>query len=134
MTQVAQPGWVYNPTRWTWNSPENAYKTVPYPYQFNQNFVHQQNNLIRVAGPESAKEYPLGPNSAVILMDAENPVFYLKTTDDGGFATLRMFDFEERVEKEKVIDVSPEIYASKDDIEVLRKSLDDIKETLKGLM
>ena len=48
---------------------------------FNNNNNMQQpqqpvSNILRVTGPESAKAYPVSPNSDVILFDGENPVFY----------------------------------------------------------
>lgn len=33
-------------------------------------------NIFRVIGPESAKAYPLPPDSNVVLFDGEKPVFY----------------------------------------------------------
>lgn len=93
-----------------------------------------QNNLLKVQGPESAKAYQLGPNSTVVLFDANDPIFYLKATDDGGFATLRTFEFSER--PPETIDVKPveSGYAGKDELEEIKKQLSDISEALKGLV
>lgn len=139
---TGMPSWVYRPEI-----------TTPYPYQtqtnpysvgpgYSQPFMPRpQNNLLKVTGPESAKAYPIAPNSEVALFDAENPVFYVKTTDASGYPTLRTFKFEEVTPQ--VIDVQPSAevtqpdlseFASKKDLVGLQADISEIKETLKGLM
>lgn len=97
------------------------------------------NNIIRVTGPESAKAYPLGERSSVILFDAENPIFYLKTTDDGGFPNpLRSFSFEEikTVENQQpAIEQTDAVnFATKEDFETLEKNVSELKNMLEGLV
>ena len=53
------------------------------------------NNLIQAMGPESAEEFKVGPNSHVIIMDSNRPVFYMKDSDDTGHAKTRAFEFHE---------------------------------------
>ena len=93
-----------------------------------------ENNIIRVTGPESAKAYPLGRDSAIVLFDAKNPIFYLKTTDDGGFPLpLRTFRFEEIIEQPpEPIDTSN--FATKSDLEDLEKNISELKNLLEGLV
>lgn len=57
-----------------------------------------QNNqgLLWVQGESGAKAYLMAPNSTVMLMDSEDSVFYLKSTDTAGMPTLRTFDYKER--------------------------------------
>ena len=57
--------------------------------------AQQQTNVVKVSGRGGADAYPMGPNSAMVLMDAGEDVFYWKTTDGGGFPTVRAFRFEE---------------------------------------
>lgn len=97
------------------------------------------NNLLRVTGPESAKAYSIPPNSSVVLFDANDPVFYLKSTDDSGFATLRTFEFTERAPD--VLDVKAEVpaidtaaFASKEDFQALDEKIENIADLLKGLV
>lgn len=52
-----------------------------------------QQGLIRVTGMEGAKAYQMGPNSAVPLFDANEDVFFVKSTDGAGFPTIRAFRF-----------------------------------------
>lgn len=55
----------------------------------------QSNSIVWVQGEAGAKSYMVGVNSSVILMDSENPFFYIKTADQAGMPTLRKFRFEE---------------------------------------
>ena len=110
----------------------------------NNNNMQQQpqqpvNNIIRVTGPESAKAYPLGERSSVVLFDAKNPIFYLKTTDDGGFPNpLRSFSFEEIKTTENQQPVAEQInttnFATKEDFETLEKNVSELKNMLEGLV
>ncbi len=62
-----------------------------------QNYTPQQNNgVLWVQGEEGAKAYMVAAGNSVLLMDSENPVFYLKSCDQSGIPSLRMFDYTER--------------------------------------
>ena len=102
-----------------------------------QQSQHPTNNIIRVTGPESAKAYPLGERSSVVLFDAENPIFYLKTTDDGGFPNpLRSFSFEEIIPEtqpqSEQVDTSS--FVTKNDLESLEQDISELKDMLEGLV
>ena len=114
---------------------------MPQQYRTMYGYSQQQrqpfNNLLRVTGPESAKAYSLGPNSKVVLFDADNPVFYLKSTDDSGFATLRTFDFTERpVEAPAVqqLPTQPVPDSLQKEVDEIRSDISDLKELLEGLV
>lgn len=63
---------------------------VPAPAQNN-------NGVIWVQGEAGAKSYLVAPGNTVMLMDSENSVFYLKSTDVSGMPMpLRIFDYIER--------------------------------------
>ena len=48
-------------------------------------------------GEAGAKSYLVAPNTTVMLMDSENDVFYLKSTDASGMPMpLRVFEYKER--------------------------------------
>lgn len=53
------------------------------------------NNILQVMGPESAQAYQLGPDSQVILIDSNKPVFYMKKSDSSGYSETRAFKFHE---------------------------------------
>lgn len=53
------------------------------------------NNILEVMGPESAQAFQVGPNSRVILMDTNRPVFYVKQSDDSGYSETKAYQFKE---------------------------------------
>lgn len=63
---------------------------------YQQPLYGQTNNLIRVNGIEGAKAYQMSPNGTVVLFDDNNDIFYLKTSDGAGFASIREFAFTEK--------------------------------------
>lgn len=73
---------------------------------FNNSFVPPYNSLnaypdqlIRVNGLKEAKAYRIfRPNSTVALFDADEDIFYVKSTDESGFSSIRIFRFEEVTE------------------------------------
>ena len=57
----------------------------------------QDSNLTWVQGEAGAKAYPVAPNKSILLMDSENSVMYIKSTDASGMPLpLRIFDYAER--------------------------------------
>ena len=85
----------YNPNYYM-PQPMTAPMVIPsaqpnyYPQSANAQPV---NGLIPVTGFEGAKAYQLPPNSSVALFDKENDIFYIKTTDAGGYPTIREYEF-----------------------------------------
>lgn len=68
---------------------------------WNQNNAQQsqppQTNqgLLWVQGEAGAKSYLVAPNTTVLLMDSEGSRFYLKSTDNAGMPSLRVFEYSE---------------------------------------
>lgn len=57
----------------------------------------QDNGIIWVQGEAAARSFMVGAGKSVLLMDSENSVFYLKSTDMSGMPQpLRIFDYTER--------------------------------------
>ncbi len=52
-----------------------------------------QSVLNRVTGVEGARAFPVAPGSVVPLFDDTRDVFYIKTTDSGGFPTIKAYAF-----------------------------------------
>ena len=77
---------------------QNAAMQPPMPTQTMQAQPAQQSNqIIWVSGEAGAKSYLVAPGNTVMLMDAENSVFYLKSADSSGMPLpLRIFDYKER--------------------------------------
>lgn len=94
----------YNPT----NNYSNSYLTPNYTYPLNYiNTQSQQNTQPRVQqtpinwvqGEAGAKSFVVTPGQTVLLMDSEESVFYIKSTDESGMPLpLRIFDYKEREE------------------------------------
>ena len=89
-----------------------------YPYQ-------QPQAPVAVMGIEGAKAYNVPPNSAAVLFDRNDDVFYLKTTDQSGYPTLRMFTFKECEQ--------PNEQAGREEIESLRKEMEDVKQHIRTI-
>lgn len=64
---------------------------TPTPQQSNNN------GIVWVQGEAGAKSYLVGAGNSVMLMDSEQSVFYIKSTDQSGMPLpLRIFDYTER--------------------------------------
>ena len=76
------------------NQMQNAVTSQPMPSQPMQ---QQSSQIIWVSGEAGAKSYLVAPGNTVMLLDAENSVFYLKSADASGMPLpLRIFDYKER--------------------------------------
>ena len=76
------------------NQMQNA---VVQPSMPSQPIQQQSSQIIWVSGEAGAKSYLVAPGNTVMLLDAENSVFYLKSADASGMPLpLRIFDYKER--------------------------------------
>lgn len=66
-------------------------------YQMPQAMQPPQTNqgLLWVQGEAGAKSYLVAPNTTVLLMDSEGSRFYLKSTDNAGMPSFRVFEYSE---------------------------------------
>ena len=80
------------------NQMQNAVTQPSMPSQPMQAQPAQQSSqIIWVSGEAGAKSYLVAPGNTVMLLDAENSVFYLKSADASGMPLpLRIFDYKER--------------------------------------
>ena len=63
------------------------------------------NSIVWVQGVEGAKAYPVGAGNSALLMDSEESVFYIKSTDASGMPSpLRVFSYEEQTGERPVSD------------------------------
>lgn len=65
-----------------WNPYQQPYQPQS-PYQ-----PPQRGEIIKVNGRGGAEAFQLMPNSSVLLLDANEPIVWLKTTDGAGYPTL----------------------------------------------
>lgn len=91
----------YNPSLYNPYGSQQFQPTVTQPNWYYQPTVTQMqqqpiNGLIKVTGIEGAQMYQLPPGSVSppLFLEEEN-AFFVKTTDDGGAATIKKYTFEE---------------------------------------
>lgn len=71
------------------------YNPVPQNPSTGQNTASA--GILWVQGIEGAKAYPVATGNSVLLMDSEESVFYVKSSDASGMPMpLRVFDYKER--------------------------------------
>ena len=79
-------------------NPMGNYNPYQVGYQQVQNAQQVQTGGLQwVQGEAGAKAYPVNAGQSALLMDSENNVFYIKSTDNSGMPLpLRTFDYKER--------------------------------------
>ena len=91
--------------------------------------VANDNGIIWVQGEAGAKSWAVAPGKSVMLMDSENSVFYIKTTDNSGIPLpLRIFDYTERTQQ----DIAPAEAVQATNSQYVTK--DELKEILSGFV
>lgn len=96
------------------------------PAYANMNANAPQNNPIWVQGEEGAKAYMVARNSTVVLWDVENPVIYLKSADESGMPSMRIFDLRERVPFPKEPPAAGVEYITRGEFDALKARLDEL--------
>lgn len=68
----------YNPYGYAPVSPQNGAGSV----------LPQQSQIIRVNGKNGAEAFRMAPNSSILLLDENDPIVWLKTSDGAGYCTV----------------------------------------------
>lgn len=116
-------------------SPMNSQSNMVNPSFANQ--PQSINNILQVMGPDSAQSFLVGPNSKAILMDSGRPVFYLKQSDDTGYAETKAFAFHEiplfdpapQIQAKEIStgqEIKNQDYVTKSDFEDFKKMIEDL--------
>lgn len=92
----------------------------------------QVNMWAYVNGLEGAKAYIVPPNGKMILMDSDNPIFYLKSANEAGQANIRTFRFEEVQTTASAAPTPAMNYAKAEDLNALNARIAKIEEVLKN--
>lgn len=115
----------------------NYYQNPPYfqnGMQQNQQPVATSNaGIIWVQGEAAAKSYPVGAGQSVLLMDSEDSLMYIKSTDQSGMPQpLRIFEYKEKTgsHNEAAIAKKTEDFVSREEFEEFRA---DVKRSIKGI-
>lgn len=107
------------------------------PQNNNQPMNNQQPQLNQYAfvnGIEGAKSFQLSPNQSILLMDSDNPLCYMKSSNGVGQSTLKYFRLTEVSESELKSEVNPKPvvkeeftkdYVLKTDFEQFAKKVDN---------
>ena len=69
-----------------------------------------QQGINWVQGLAGAKAFMVAPGQTAFLMDSEWQTFYMKSADQSGMPTLRVFDFQERLQQAPVASQSNGAY------------------------
>lgn len=90
--------------------------------------------IIWVQGEASAKAYPVASGQSVLLMDSEDSVMYIKSTDQSGMPQpLRIFEYTERTNKRAESGIPKqraEDYVSRAEFDEFRES---VKKSISGI-
>lgn len=110
--------------------PQGYYQGTNMPYNapnLSSNAQAQQNNQITwVQGEAAAKAYPVGAGNSVLLMDSEDAIFYIKSTDQSGMPQpLRIFDYTERTSQHTSAAAknAPDEYVTRAEFDEFKKTI-----------
>ena len=109
-------------------------QTVPQP-QVNQ-------GLLWVSGEIGAKSYLVAPNSTVLLMDSDSSRFYLKSADNAGMPSLRIFEYSEVTNTPTTSVNAPNLdenvlndkFVTREEYEGLKRQYESIMERLNSMV
>jgi hypothetical protein len=92
-------------------------------------------NLLWVQGEAAAKAFPVASGQSVLLMDSEDSIMYIKSTDQSGMPQpLRVFEYKERTQTAHNAPASSpkasDEYVSRKEFEAFR---DDVRKEFKGI-
>ena len=93
------------------------------PQNYQPNLQSQSNGILWVQGESGAKSWMVSPGSTVLLMDSESERFYVKSADNAGMPTMKVYEYYELDESQ----------ASDKGDSATRKEFDEIWEKLKSI-
>lgn len=98
--------------------------------------------LLWVSGEVGAKSYLVAPNSTVLLMDSDAQRFYLKSADNAGMPSLRIFEYTEVTNAPTTSVNAPNLdenvlngkYVTREEYESLKRQYENIMERLNSMV
>ena len=120
---------------------QNQYQqTVNVPQMVPQPQVNQ--GLLWVSGEIGAKSYLVAPNSTVLLMDSDAQRFYLKSADNAGMPSLRIFEYNEVTNIPQNAPQTPNLdenvlndkFVTREEYEGLKRQYESIMERLNSMV
>ena len=110
----------YYPTNYGYGQMYNSFP--------NQNQQQNNNGMIWVVGETGADSYLVAPGQTVLLWDSTAPVIYLKSADNMGRPSKRVFDYTERGAAAQKADISPQSdYVTKDELSSIKEEIDSLR-------
>lgn len=113
---------------------------LAYLQQFQQQIPQAQpqqqpfnQGLLWVQGEPGAKSYLVAPGTSLLLMDSEATRFYIKTVDASGVPSMRIFEYKEIFPNQTaqvVAEVKEPEYATHEDVEYLKKQIEELKQKM----
>lgn len=111
-------------------------------YGYGQNFGQYQQyqpqykpnqGFVWVSGETGAKSYIVPAGQTALLMDSEQNRFYLKTADQSGMPTIRVFDYKENKQEipQPQAHVDTDIYVTRKEFDEIKAALEELKTTRK---
>ena len=101
-------------------------------------------SIVWVNGELGARNYPIAPNTSILLMDSDSPKFYIKSADLLGVQAVRSYEYNELTnqnttqESEKTMEATKKVETKPQNdpsVEyVSRKEFDELKKTIDDLM
>lgn len=120
---------------------QNQYQqTVNIPQMQPAQQVNQ--GLLWVSGEVGAKSYLVSPNSTVLLMDSDAQRFYLKSADNAGMPSLRIFEYNEVTNIPQNAPQAPNLdenvlndkFVTREEYEGLKRQYESIMERLNSMV
>ena len=103
----------------------NNYFPVTYPQvqpmTYSQYQQTQTSGINWVQGIEGAKAYPVAPNANVMLMDSDSDIFYIKSSDQIGHPSIKVYEYKEYQAKQE----EEAEYVSREEFEEFKNSLNE---------
>ena len=92
-----------------------AYPNYPSYYP---NFNQPQQSILWCQGIEGAKAYPVGAGNSVLLMDSDSHNMYIKSADQAGVPSLRIFEYTEVTgKKEEAPKIDTSNFVTREELE-----------------
>ena len=122
------------------NYMDRVNKLVQMQNQLNHNYPNyagqQSNNqIIFVQGETGAKAYQIPINSTVLLMSSEANEFFIKSTDQAGFPTIKKYRFTEITQAAEQVEgqakteqVKTQNFVTREEFEALKNEIKQLKE------
>lgn len=119
------------------NGYQSGYYQMPVSDQLTQLKQYQapSSSIIWVQGEAAARAYMVAAGNSVLLMDSDESVFYLKSTDSSGMPQpMRIFDYTERTQNSAArTEITESNFVTRQEFEALSRRFDAlIKEEENG--